>query len=149
MDEVFADSGYWIALIASSRRTIASKGTSRCPSTTWFSLRIVTSELVLVEFLNHMSRLGSNTTGLLAFATKQSRTTERIPTWRYSVTYYQSAVLGSCPDHYGNCTLDQRWSLVDCIQFPDNARARAFKDALDATTGISNSAGFAALLRDD
>ena len=63
MDEVFADSGYWIAL-QHPQDELHQK--ANLVHQQLGSLRIVTSELVLVEFLNHMSRLGEYNR-LLAF----------------------------------------------------------------------------------
>ena len=55
MSVVFADSGYWVALInpLDALRSIA-----RQVSGELGAVQIVTSEMVLIEVLNHFSRLG-------------------------------------------------------------------------------------------
>ena len=56
MPEVFADTGYWIALL-NERDNLHSK--ARELSTRFAGATIVTTELVLTEFLNHVSGGGS------------------------------------------------------------------------------------------
>ncbi len=60
MNVVFADSGYWVALInpLDGLRAVA-----RRVSQDLGPIQIVTSEMVLVEVLNHFSRLGSRLRG--------------------------------------------------------------------------------------
>ena len=56
MPEVFADTGYWIALL-NERDSLHSQ--ARELSARFSDSTIVTSEMVLTEFLNHASRGGS------------------------------------------------------------------------------------------
>ena len=67
MEEVFADAGYWIALLnpADQLHRRALSVTAEIAG-----LRIVTSEMVLVEFLNSVARLG-NEVRLKAADTRQ------------------------------------------------------------------------------
>ena len=57
MDSVFADSGYWIAMLDPSNE-LHRKATLITEQLRY--RRIVTSEMVLVEFLNAMSKLGEH-----------------------------------------------------------------------------------------
>ena len=55
MSEVFADAGYWIAIqnADDELHDVAQKAIDKLVQS-----RIVTTQMALVEFLNHMSRLG-------------------------------------------------------------------------------------------
>ena len=138
MDEVFADSGYWIAL-QHPQDQLHQK--ANIVHQQLGSLRIVTSELVLVEFLNHMSRLGEYNR-LLAF-NEAVRLGNDPDVEVVSVTTQQ---FWEAVQYYGKY-LDQRWSLVDCSSFLI-MRCKGIQGALTHDRDF-RSAGFSALLRDD
>jgi len=108
MNKVFADSGYWIAL---SRSSDALHQKAQYLARQFRDYKIVSSELVLVEYLNDMSKLGGGYRRMAVEAVKRlrnDRNVEIIPTtsqqfWE-AVQYYDSR-------------RDQRWSLVDCSSF--------------------------------
>ena len=108
MTEVYGDSGYWIAMLN--------------PRDQWHQKamqitehigdrHIVTSELVIAEFLNGMARLGreSRRRGVdtaISLYISQDMTVVRL----------QDSPLMTAIQRYAD-RLDQRWSLVDCHSF--------------------------------
>ena len=138
MTKVFADSGYWIALQHPGDELHQK---ANLVQQQLGSLQVVTSEMVLSEFLNHMSRLGQYNR-LLAFneavRLRNDPDVEVVP-----VTSQQ---FWEAVEHYGS-RLDQRWSLVDCVSFLI-MRCKGIQDALTHDRDF-RQAGFTPLLRDD
>ena len=136
MGEVFADAGYWIALISArdELRESAVQATNNLGNR-----RMVTSEMVLVEVLNHFTRQGDvarKTAAETVTSLKNDPNTEVI---EQSTAQFAEAV-----DRYGS-RLDQNWSLVDCSSFVP-MEERGISDAL-AYDADFVQAGFNALLR--
>ena len=138
MDEVFADTGYWIALISArdDLRESAVQATNNLGNR-----RLVTSEMVLVEVLNHFARLGDvarKTAAETIIGLKNDSNTEVI---EQNTEQFESAVY-----RYAN-RVDQNWSLVDCSSFV-LMEERGIRDALAQDIDFVQ-AGFNALLRSD
>ena len=136
MGEVFADTGYWIALISTrdDLRESAAQATNNLGGR-----RIVTSEMVLVEVLNHFARQGDvarETAAETIMGLKNDSNTEVI---EQNTAQFESAV-----SWYAN-RLDQSWSLVDCSSFV-LMEERGIRDALAYDVDFVQ-AGFNALLR--
>ena len=138
MGKVFADSGYWIAL-QHPQDELHQK--ANLVHQQLGSIEIVTSELVLAEFLNHMSKLGQYNR-LLAFNEAiRLRNAPSVDVVSLTDQQFWEAV-----QYYGN-HLDQRWSLVDCSSFLI-MRCKGIQGALTHDRDF-RSAGFRPLLRDD
>ena len=136
MGEVFADTGYWIALISTrdDLRASAAQATNNLGGR-----RIVTSEMVLVEVLNHFARQGDvarETAAGTIMGLKNDSNTEVI---EQNTAQFESTV-----SRYAN-RLDQTWSLVDCSSFV-LMEERGIRDALAYDVDFVQ-AGFNALLR--
>ena len=133
---VFADSGYWIASInlgdelgERARLVAASLG----------SFRIVTSEMVLIEVLNHFSAGGEQGRKAAFDAIAGIEANRDIDVIPLTSAQFERAV-----DRYGS-RLDQSWSLVDCSSFV-LMEERGIQDALAYDVDFVQ-AGFNALLR--
>ncbi len=138
MPELFADSGYWIAILnpgdqwhQKAMRIMRSIG----------SRRIVTSELVIAEFLNGMARFGRESRRRSADTASRFYANENL-----IVIRLQDIPLATAIQRYA-ARLDQRWSLVDCHSFLIMEQ-RGITDAL-AYDRDFEQAGFRALLRDN
>ena len=138
MSRVFADTGYWVALVhvADPLRERVEEVTNQLGDR-----RIVTSELVLMEVLNYFSRLGDVArakavqTVLQLLDDPDVEVVEHNPThFKASITRYESR-------------LDQSWSLVDCSSFL-LMEELGISDALAYDLDFVQ-AGFHALLRPD
>ena len=133
---VFADSGYWIASInlgdelsERARLVAASLG----------SFRIITSEMVLIEVLNHFSAGGGKARKAAFDAVADFKANPDIDVIPLTSAQFEKAV-----DRYGS-RLDQSWSLVDCSSFV-LMEERDIRDALAHDVDVVQ-AGFNALLR--
>jgi len=138
MPVVFADAGYWIALVdeRDSLHQHAQRATQRRER-----LSIVTTEMVLVEVFSHMARGGAGNrrkaSGMLA-ALRANARVEIVP--------QSSEQFNAAADRFA-AREDQRWSLTDCASFlvmEERGITEAFAYDRDF-----EQAGFAALLRDD
>lgn len=138
MPEVFADTGYWIALLNPDDGLNAR---ARELSTTWQDETIVTTEMVFTELLNHESRTGAH---------KRRLTAQAVSTWianpLVEVAPQTSRQFHSALESY-RARPDQAWSLVDCASFI-LMEERGIREAL-AFDRHFEQAGFTALLRDD
>lgn len=136
MRRVFADAGYWLALVnprdgLHERALSVSRSSGR-----WF---IVTSEPVLAEFLNHFAARGSqfrSTASALVEQVRQNPNCEVVP-WT-SHLFHAGFVLYTERQ-------DKQWSLTDCTSFVI-MQARNVSEAL-AHDQHFEQAGFKALLR--
>ena len=135
---VFADSGYWIATINSddelSEKTAA-------VVTTLGSRRLITSEMVLIEVLNHFSGRGE-----LARSAAWEVVEDLMVDPDIDVIPLTSEQFAKAVDRYGS-RLDQTWSLVDCSSFV-LMEERGIRGALAHDIDFVQ-AGFNALLRSD
>lgn len=136
MSVVFADSGYWVALInpLDGLRPVA-----RRVSEDLGPIEIVTSEMVLVEVLNHFCRLGPHLRGAAVDAIGAMVDDPKVEVVELTSSFFNSALVryASRPD--------QRWSLVDCSSFV-LMEERGIRDALAHDVDFVQ-AGFNALLR--
>lgn len=137
MNEVYADSGYWIAMLnrhdqwnsAAVRATQQTRGR-----------RIVISEMVIVEFLNGVARYGAQSRIQAVITTRRLYNNPNIEVVKQSSTQLAVAV-----EHYSQ-RLDQRWSVTDCASFLI-MEERGITDALAHDRDFVQ-AGFRALLRE-
>lgn len=134
MKTVFADTGYWIAVMsttdASSERALAvSKALGKA--------RVVTTEMVLAELLNALSKISTRALAIQCVDTiRASPNTEIIP--------QTSRQFAEAFDHYRQMR-DKDWSVTDCASFAV-MRVRGITEAL-AHDHHFEQAGFVALLR--
>ena len=136
MRTVFADSGYWIALLDPSdglherAETVARQLTP---------FRLVTTEMVLAEVLTLATIRGEHIRALAA---------ERVKGWitdpRVDVVPQTSDLFRAALDLYA-CRLDKEWSLTDCASFVLMEQMN-IREAL-AHDHNFEQAGFIALLR--
>ena len=138
MREVFADSGYWIGLRSRNDQV---RDQTRRLNRTLGECRIVTSEMVLVEFLNFYARLGEHARSIASETVEALRRDENV------VIIEQSGELFSRAFNLFASRSDQTWSLVDCASFV-LMEERGIRDALAHDIDFVQ-AGFNALLRSD
>ena len=136
MRTLFADSGYYIALL-NPRDQWHEK--AKTVTAQLGNVRVVTSQMVFVEFLNFMGGRGqqlreSAWSALRDFA--ENPDVEIVP--------QSSAQFDSAVDLY-NSRPDQRWSLTDCASFL-LMESQNIQEAL-AYDRDFEQAGFVALLR--
>ena len=105
---VFADTGYWIGLLIPGDDL--GERVQRAGAEYQYR-RIITSELVLVEFLNEASRRGEFLRGKAVQMVQELRESPRVRIIPLSGDRFWDAVT-----FYGS-HLDQRWSLTDCVSF--------------------------------
>jgi len=137
MSEVFADTGYWIALI--DRRDqghLAAVGSGSYLA----GRQIVTSEMVLTELLNYMSGEGEYLRALTADAVARLYQDRRMTVAPQTSYQFQMALA-----RY-RARPDQAWSIVDCASFI-LMEERGIREAL-AFDRHFEQAGFTVLLRD-
>ena len=137
MREVFADSGYLVSMY-DTRDGLHQKAvdvTARLGS-----VLIVTSEMVLVEFLNYFSKGGEQVRRQASDAERGMRTN---PT--FHIEPQTGRLFRAAADLYAN-RLDQRWSVTDCASFLI-MEERGITDALAHDRDFVQ-AGFRALLRE-
>jgi len=136
MKTVFADTGYWIALL-DPQDTLHQKAVNL--SLSLAQAKICTSEMVLTEVLNHFSKRGSflrqAAIGLIQ-SVQDSPTIEMVP---------QTSELFQAAFNLYRQRLDQSWSHTDCASFC-MMQQRNIQEAL-AYDRHFEQAGFIALLR--
>ena len=137
MRQVFADTGYWVALIDEDDN-LHLKAASI--SKTMGAVLLVTHELVLVEVLNHFSACGPT------YRRKALENVERI---RYSP---RTSVFALDTERFAQSLVrysryyDKQWGLTDCYSF-------TLMDDLGITDALAydhhfQQAGFRALMRE-
>jgi predicted nucleic acid-binding protein len=138
MKTVFADAGYWFALInphdgLRPKATAVSKRLGRC--------RIVTTEMVLTEVLNHFADKGQQLRKNALDVVKKLRSDPNLTIQPQTHEQFSRALA-----RYEQRP-DKKWSLTDCASFlaMDEEEIR---DAL-AHDEHFQQAGFRALLRED
>ena len=136
MPDLFADTGYWIALLTEDdslhQRAVdltASLGSNK----------VVTTDLVFTELLNHMSGNGNQARLQTAEAVREWRTDPNLEVIPLSAEQFETAL-----ERYA-ARLDQSWSLVDCASFVAMESVQ-INQAL-AHDRHFEQAGFTALLR--
>ena len=136
MREVFADTGYWVAMISSE--DVLRDAVDRLPDEL-DACQLVTSEMVLVEVLNFFAR-GRDRAREAAVETIRRLFDDS----DVMIIGQTSAQFATAFDRYGS-RLDQTWSLVDCSSFV-LMEERGIRDALAHDVDFVQ-AGFNALLR--
>lgn len=136
MRTVFADSNYWIGLLnpkdnQHARAIAASNALGR--------VRLITSEMVLVEVLNGLARFP-------ALRHQAVTLTDRIMTDPNTDVVPLSGMLFRDALAEYKRHLDKQWSIVDCASFVI-MRQRGLHEALTHDHHFTQ-AGFTALLRD-
>ena len=138
MRVVFVDSGFWIALLDSAdqlhARALALSGALQ-------GVRLVTTQMVLVEVTDHVSGEGAQLRNLVVDMIRglQSRSD-------LEIVVQTDAQFNAALQRYANRP-DQRWSLTDCASFL-LMEERGITEAL-AYDRDFEQAGFTALLRAD
>ena len=137
MSEIFADSGYWIALASPEdglhRRALAAAERHS-------NRKIVTTEMVLTELFAHMSKMGRNARNRAVRTFENIRADPNIEIVPQTHEQFKAAV-----DRYAE-RLDQRWSLTDCASFL-LMEDRGIFEALAHDRDFAR-AGFIPLMRD-
>ena len=136
MREFFADAGYWIALI-SPRDRLRERAIQ--VTVNLGDHRLVTSQMVLVEVLNHFAGQGDLARKAASETVKGLKNDPNTEVVEQSSEQYDKAL-----DMYAS-RLDQTWSLVDCSSFV-LMEERGIQDALAYDVDFMQ-AGFNALLR--
>jgi predicted nucleic acid-binding protein len=135
MRQVFADTSYWIAVV-NPRDQLHGKAVSVTRQLS--SMKIMTSEMVLVELLNSFSDSGPlrEAVGSMVRGLRQSRELTIVP---QTAEQFQSALL-----RYRQAA-DKSWSLTDCASF-QAMEGEGIKAALTYDLHFAQ-AGFETLLR--
>jgi uncharacterized protein len=117
MKIVFADSGYWIALFdpTDSLHFAASAFHQRIEAE---NTRIITSDLVLIEFLNFFSRSRKNVRQQAASAVTEIRQYPNFTVIPHTADLFDRTLM-----LYAQRS-DKQWSLTDCSSFLNHARPR-------------------------
>lgn len=137
MKVVFADAGYWIAALDeddqlhdAARRVVSNLGQHR----------IITTQMTLVEALNHMSRLGEYKRRLAYDGVFAIRTNPNVEIVEQTGRQFEDALA-----RYGT-RMEQSWGMTDCASF-------VLMESLGITEALAydrdfEQAGFVALLRE-
>ena len=136
MREVFADTGYWVAMISSD--DVLRDAVDRIAGELG-ACQVVTSEMVLVEVLNFFARGGDRARSVAVAAVRDLNHHSDV-----EIVAQTSAQFAKAFDRYSS-RLDQSWSLVDCSSFV-LMEERGIRDALAHDIDFVQ-AGFNALLR--
>ena len=138
MRTLFADSGYWIALLFSrdqlherAREVAAGLG----------SVAIVTTQMALAEALNHLAGEGERLRNLAAQTVRELEVRPDVKIVPQTDAQFKAAL-----KRYA-ARSDQRWSLTDCASFLV-MEERNISEAL-AYDRDFEQAGFVALLREN
>ena len=137
MNAVFADAGYWIALFnprdqLHTKAITVSNSLQGCP--------IVTSQMVLTEFLNHYAALGQSFRQHAVQVVRSLQDDADVEVVPQTETQFAAALTlyAQRPD--------KEWGLTDCASFLI-MQERGITEAL-AHDDHFQQAGFVALLRD-
>jgi len=137
MKNVFADTGYWIALV-NPRDNLRQK--AMAVSKALGSVRVVTSELVLAELLNTFAGRGEQSRRVACQVVDEILSNANAEVISVSSVDFENARSMYCSRS------DKEWSVTDCASFQIMA-ARGITDALAADHHFEQ-AGFRALLAD-
>ena len=136
MNEVFADAGYWIALFH-PRDRLHSKALA--VSQTLKGQRIVTSQAVLTEFLNHFASFGPQFRQKAVQVVKNLKQSADLEIVGQTAEQFEAALI-----LYSNRP-DKEWGLTDCNSFLIMQQREITK--VLAHDEHFTQAGFIALLR--
>ena len=134
---MFADTGYWVAIQNTDDQLhdVAQRVTDGLGQR-----RIVTTQMVLVEFLNYMSRGGEDGRTLAVRTVRGLEDSPNVEIVEQTGVQYSAAL-----ERYASRS-NQRWSVTDCASFL-LMEERGITEAL-AYDRDFEQAGFIALLRD-
>lgn len=137
MEAVFADTGYWIALINKQDR-----GNRQAIAVTELisPVNIVTSEMVLAEFLSHMRKFHEKMRRSALSLASGMRSDPMVTVVPQTSRQFELAVA------LYSARLDKKWSITDCASF-NIMREFKIRDAL-AFDKDFEQAGFTRLLKD-
>jgi uncharacterized protein len=136
MTLLFADTGYWIALL-DPQDTLNDK--AKTLSRERFRATVMTSEMVLTEVLNHFSKRGRGLRIAALMLVNSLRDSPSVEVLPQTPELFQQAL-----QLYGQ-RLDQAWSHTDCASFVI-MQQRGIVEAL-AYDKHFEQAGFRALMR--
>lgn len=108
MERVFADTGYWIALL-NPRDDLHKKASATSHDCN--PNQIVTSEMVLTEFLNSFSDYGPSPRQAAARAVESLRGSSGVITFAQTTQLFERALR-----RYQEMS-DKSWSLTNCASF--------------------------------
>jgi len=108
MERVFADTSYWIALL-NPRDNLHQKASAT--SREYHPEKIITSEMVLTEFLNSFSDYGPSLRQAAAKAVATLRNTPQVV-----IVPQTSLLFVKALERYQSMA-DKSWSLTDCASF--------------------------------
>ncbi len=136
MRTVFADATYWIALNSPKdelhdHAMQASRELGNC--------RLLTSDLILTELLNHFARFGPEIRGNIVEFTYRLRKTKNLTIEPMSTRLFLDAL-----DFYDKHR-DKEWGLIDCASFY-LMQQQGIREALTFDSDFEQ-AGFVTLLR--
>jgi uncharacterized protein len=139
MTELFGDTAYWAGLLIpnDSLHAVSVLGDNALDK----NERIVTTDLVLVEFLNYMCGLGSEARIIAG------KTWTKISSSPSVLLIHSTEVLLQKAVELYTASDDKRWSLTDCASFIV-MRESKIQDALTYDRHFEQ-AGFRALLRSE
>ena len=135
---VFADTGYWIAVLLPGDR-LHDRATAMADA--YDESTVATTQMVLTEVLNHVSRMGLRTKLAATRLLDDLGSNPDVEIVPQTDTQFKTAV-----ERYASRS-DQRWSLTDCASFL-LMEERGITEAL-AFDRDFEQAGFIALLRDE
>ena len=138
MRTVFADSGYWIALL-NPRDALHEK--AKAVSASLGPVRYATSEMVLTECLNYFADQGEHLRAMVATLVQQVREDPNTVVVPQTSVQFQGALSSYAARN------DKAWSHTDCASF-NTMHDMAITEAL-AHDRHFTQAGFRALLRED
>ena len=137
MRPLFADSGFWIAFLHTGDQL---HERARALAATLGSATIVTTQMALVEVLDHLAGRGERHRGLAVQMIQNLEERPDVEIIPQSDAQFRAAV-----ERYA-ARPDQTWSLTDCASFLA-MEDRSITDAL-AYDRDFEQAGFTALLRE-
>ena len=108
MRTIFADTGYWIAML-NPRDELHER--ANAVTAQMGNARIVTSQMVLAEFLNFVSGRGQQLRQLAGSVVRKLEENPEVEIFPQSSDQFDSAVT-----RYST-RLDKKWSLTDCASF--------------------------------
>ncbi len=135
---VFADTGYWIAILLPGD-WLHDRAVSM--AATYDEATVVTTQMVLTEVLNHVSKMGPNTRLAAVRFLEDLGSNPNVDIVPQADSQFRAAV-----ERYVSRS-DQRWGLTDCASFLV-MEERGITEVL-AYDRDFEQAGFVALLREE
>ena len=137
MATVFADTGYWIAILLPGDWL---HDRAMAMAAIYDDATVVTTQMALTEVLNHVSKMGPNTRMAATRLIEDIRNNPDVEIVPQTDSQFRAAV-----ERYISRS-DQRWGLTDCASFLV-MEERGLTEAL-AYDRDFEQAGFVALLRE-